>query len=105
MWVKTDKESFRNLDNGTTLAVRPSKDGKQHRVVAISQDEATTLFALQGGYRSREDAQDALQSMMDSMDTTVLEIKHPDEYEVDEEDAEEEESTDVRSTRSNRVRR
>lgn len=96
MWVKTDKGSFRNLDNGTTLAVRQAKSrGKEHpeyRVVAISHDEATTLFALQGGYATQEDAQDALQGMMDSMDEKVLEIKHPDEYAPageDDEDAEE----------------
>jgi hypothetical protein len=91
MWVKTDKGSFRNLDNGTTLAVRASKDRKEHRVVAISHDEATTLFAVQGGYTNKDDAQDALQGLMDSMDEKVLEIKHPDDY-VPEEDEEEDDT-------------
>ncbi len=92
MWVKTDKGSFRNLDNGTTLAVRPSKDRTEHRVVAISHDEATTLFALQGGYATHDDAQDALQGMMDSMDEKVLEINHPDNYREDEENEEEDDT-------------
>lgn len=90
MWVKTDKESFRNLDNGTTLAVREKRD-HSWMVVAVSQDETSTLFALQGGYATKEDAQDALQGMMDSMDEKVLEIKHPDEYVTEEEEDNEEE--------------
>lgn len=75
MYVKNDKNAFLNLDNGQTLTVIEAKHGGEFRVVAKAADGSSLLYVLQGGYNSREEAQEALDTMMESVD--VLELQAP----------------------------
>jgi hypothetical protein len=87
MWVKSES-NYLNLDNGQSLIVVESKDHTQHRIMMRSSDNVTNLYCVQGGYRSAEDAQEALDALMGSVD--FYEVEVPEYEEVEEEDEEEE---------------
>jgi hypothetical protein len=76
MFVRTESKSYVNLDNGHSLTVRESRAGGEWRVVSVAPDKQQILYALQGGYASQEDAQNALDEMMDAVET-VLQLQPP----------------------------
>jgi hypothetical protein len=89
MWVKTEKKDYLNLDNGQRLCVVEAKHGGEHRIIMRGADNVTPLYSVQGGYRDEEEARNALDALMDSMDESVLEVTLPEAVEEDEDDTEE----------------
>lgn len=83
MWVRTEKDTYLNLDNGTSLAVKESKHRPEWRIVVLSSDGVTVTFAVQGGYSTEDDAQSALDALMEDLDTKVVEVRKPSEEEED----------------------
>ncbi len=90
MWVKTEKKDYLNLDNGQRLCVVPSRDHSEHRIIMRGADNVTPLYSVQGGYADEEEARNALDTLMDSMDEKVLEVTLPEPVEDEEEDDTEE---------------
>lgn len=92
MWVKNEKNEYLNLQNGTSLVVKESRDRREYRILSQSVDGTTPLYAVQAGYRSQEEAQDALDELMGSVDGGFLTVTPPsEEEEVDEEEDDTEE--------------
>ena len=76
-YVKTDKRTYLNLDNGTSLGVKEARHGGEWRVVSVSSDGSTQLYVLQSGYASADEAQTCLDEMMESMGGSVLTLNPP----------------------------
>lgn len=89
MWVKTEKKDYLNLDNGQRLCVVESRDHSEHRITMRGADNVTPLYTVQGGYRDEEEARNALDALMDSMDGSVLEVTLPEDRDEEEDDTEE----------------
>lgn len=92
MWIKTVDNSYYNMLTGATLAVVESRAGGDFRVMVMNAGGNTALACLQKGYRTEEDAQDALDKVLEGQDLVELEV--PD-YEDDEEDDSESEEDEV----------
>lgn len=93
MFVKTDKSAYLNLDNGQTLTVAEARHGREFRVAAKAVDGSSLLYVLQGGYRSQEEAQNALDAMMSELDVIELAAPKPPEETDTEDDTEEVEAS------------
>lgn len=93
MWVKTQDDSYLNLNNGSSLIVKEARNRREWRVQSQGADGVSILYAVQGGYRTQEEAQEALDGLMDSMDETILTIALP-EPEEETEDTEDDEEED-----------
>lgn len=91
MWVKNEK-GYLNLDNGQTLTVVESRDHTEHRVMMRSADGVTPLYCVQDGYRTEEDAQEALDALMAGVD--FVEVEKPEYEEEEVEEDEEEDDTE-----------
>lgn len=93
MWVKNEK-GYLNLDNGQTLTVQEAKASTKlnpnFRVMMRSADGVSNLFCVQEGYRSAEDAQEALDTIMGSVDFVTVEAPEYEEEETEEDDEEDE---------------
>lgn len=90
MWIKTVDNNYYNMLTGATLAVIESRAGGDFRVMVMNAGGNTALACLQKGYRTEEDAQDALDRVLEGQDLVELEV--PDYSDEDDESDDESEA-------------
>lgn len=74
MWLKTVDGSYYNMVTGTQLSVREANVGGEFRVYVMNAGGHTPVACLQDGYRSAEDAEEALDNVLSTQDVVALDV-------------------------------
>lgn len=92
MWLKTVDGNFYNTSTNVSVGVVEARVGGEWRVCVLNSQSNTAIVCVQNGYRSREDAEDALGNVFAGED--VVELDVPDYSEEDAESEEDDEFGD-----------
>jgi len=88
MWLKTSDNGYYNMVTGTVLEVKESKRGNDFRVQVGQVSSPSPLVSLQTGFKSREDAQDALDDVMTGQEILTLDVPdYADDSDVDDDES------------------
>lgn len=75
MWVKLTSDVYLNVDTGREMLVKKARNRDEWRIVVTDTSGTGDRAAIKAGYASRENAQDALDIMM--QDSTAF-VPDPD---------------------------
>jgi len=90
VWLKTVDGNYYNMLTGSTLAVKQGVAQSDWRIYVMNTGGNTPVACLQNGYRSKDDAEQALSDVMEQQDVTTIDVPEYDDEES-EEDTEDEE--------------
>lgn len=69
MWLKLENGNYQLVESGLSLVVGGNKDGRKGFYIAVERENTFPPHSVvQKGYSTREDAQAALDELMDSVD-------------------------------------
>lgn len=95
MWLKTVDGNYYNMLTGSTLSVQESRVGGEWRIYVMNGAGNTPLACLQDGFRSKDDADDALDSVMRTQEVTTIDVPEYNDEESEVDTDESEEDSDV----------
>ena len=85
MWVKTVDGKYYNVTTGSILSIEKGSAG-DYRVYVSSGNNPVTC--LQNGFKSKDDAVEALDGVMEDQEVVVIDVPEYDDEEDSEEDGE-----------------
>lgn len=90
MWLRTVDGNYYNPNTDKSLGVVEARAGGEYRVSVLNAQSNTAVVCVQKGYRTREDAEEALTNVFAGED--VIELDVPEYDDESDEDTEDEES-------------
>lgn len=81
MWLKTVDGNYYNTNTNVSVGVVEARVGGEFRVCVLNAQSNTAIVCVQNGYRSREDAEEALGNVFAGEE--VVELDVPDYSEED----------------------